>query len=123
MKKKPTIDGYYEFSKAVRYWEEFFKVSDFDIVINDKEEDVDAQATTVVSLEDRVATISFNRDYDDGSEQTKYRYQLTGFHEIIEVITWEIRSFLMFILSERMVNQLLHTLIVRLESTVFKEIP
>lgn len=114
--------GFQEFTKAVNYWTEYYGLKNYEVVILHEKLDEDVLAQAIVDSSARVARILFTNDLSDVQYKTKEVYQKAGFHEIWEVILWDVRIHLSAMFSHEYINEMIHVIIKIQENSAFKVI-
>jgi hypothetical protein len=105
------------FKKEAEHWSAFFGLMDFDLQISMSDKNDDSLAYTVVSHQDKIAIIKVSKCWD---ELTEYKIRETAFHEICEVLISRLRSMACGTFSDDAVNETAHSIILRLQNSIFK---
>lgn len=112
---KTTKKDFEVFKKECLKWVEFYGLKDWRISYDQK--DTEANAETRYFLENKSAVISLSNKYP--CETTLGRL---AFHEVSELLLVEITHKLNWFLNTQEVNTMAHTIIRRLENSVFEKL-
>ncbi len=114
-----TGEHFDTFKKEVEYWIQYFGMIDWELHIENTEEE-DALGTCYGSIEHKLAGINLSSVWDE--EPTEIRIKQIAFHEVTELFLYPLRMIMYErIVTEKEIENAIHTVIRTLENTVFKD--
>jgi hypothetical protein len=117
-KEKPFKEIHLKlFKKEFEKWVQYFGLLDFDIQIKISDKNDNTLAVTTVLHQDKIALISITNMWD---ELNDYKIKETAFHEVMEVLLSRLRNMACGTFSDEAVNETTHSIIARLQNSIFK---
>jgi len=118
-----TTDGKWFdiFNEEVDYWIKYFGLLEYELhITNEDEESLGALGTCWSDIENRIAGINLNSIWDE--EPSEKRIRQIAFHEVMELLLGELKTAAYEReTSDKIIVGATHTLIRRLENTIFKQ--
>ena len=108
------------FQKECKKWIEIIGLKEFECVFADDSADYGTRAQVMVDLVGGISTYFFAGDWDGNATKiSSTEVRVVAFHEVMEVMLWELAAMAKMYISEDVVEKEVHKIIRRLENTLF----
>ncbi len=107
------------FRIKAEYWFKYFGLLDFSLKIRISSTNMDNLAEATCDHLAKYSTITISKYWPD-DHLNEYEVKLTAFHEVCEILLGRIRALAIGKFSEEEVNETIHSIINRLQNTIFK---
>ena len=119
---KTTKKDFELFKKEVNKWIEIIGLKEFECVFADDSADYGTRAQVMVDLIGGISTYFFAGDWDGNANKISNReVKIVGFHEVMEVMLWELAAMAKMYVNEEVVEKEVHKIIRRLENSLFQK--
>jgi len=108
------------FRVKAEYWFKYFGLLDFDLFVRISSTNMDNLAEATCDHFAKSATITISKFWPD-DQLNEYEVKCTAFHEVCEIMLSRLRALANGKFSEEEVNETIHSVINRLQHTIFKE--
>jgi len=116
---KTSKKDFESFQTEAGDWIETFGLKSWDVIFTHKE-DKDSLASCIAESASRFAILNLSTSNFTETEVRSESVRKAAFHEVCELLMWEITTLLRVFFSEDVVNKKTHEVIVTLENAVFE---
>lgn len=106
------------YKRESEFWVRYFGLLDFDIQYKISEKNGSTLAATTVYHADKIATVEVTKLWDELNDQ---KIKEVAFHEVCEILLSRLRSMACGTFSEEAVNETCHSIIARLQNSIWRK--